>query len=99
MSKVKPLYDRVLVKRVEEEDKTPGGIIIPDTAKEKTQVGAVVAVGEGKVNNDGSVRKLSVKVGDKILVGKFSGTEVKFDGQEYLIIREDEILGVVDPSI
>jgi len=96
MPKVKPLYDRVLVKRVEEEDKTPGGIIIPDTAKEKTQVGAVVAVGEGKINNDGTIRKLSVKVGDKILVGKFSGTEVKFDGKEYLIMREDEILGVVN---
>ena len=90
---IKPLYDRVLVKRLESEQKTAGGIIIPDTAQEKTQYGAVIATGEGKLINDGSVRPLQVKAGDKVLFGKFSGTEVKLEGEEYLILREEEILG------
>lgn len=90
--KVKPLYDRVLVKRLENEQTSAGGIIIPDTAQEKTQYGSVVAAGEGKLNNDGTVRTMNVKEGDKVLFGKFSGTEVKIAGDEYLILREDEIL-------
>jgi chaperonin GroES len=81
---------------VEEEEKTKGGIIIPDTAKEKPQEGKVVAVGKGKVDEDGKVIKLDVKVGDKILFGKYSGTEVKIDGEDYLIMREDDILGVIE---
>ncbi len=92
---IRPLHDRVLVKRVKEEEKTKGGIIIPDTAKEKPVEGKVVAVGNGKVAEDGSVRKLEVKAGDRILFGKYSGTEVKIDGEEHLILREDDILGVV----
>jgi len=94
--KVRPLQDRVLVRRVKEEEKTKGGIIIPDTAKEKPIEGLVVAVGNGKVLDDGSLRKLDVKAGDKILFGKYSGTEVKIDGEEHLILREDDILGVLD---
>lgn len=94
--KIRPLQDRVLVQRVEEEEKTKGGIIIPDTAKEKPQEGKVVAVGKGKVDEDGKVIKLDVKVGDKILFGKYSGTEVKIDGEDYLIMREDDILGVIE---
>lgn len=90
--KVKPLYDRVLVKRLESEQTSAGGIIIPETAQEKTQYGAVVAVGEGKVVADGTLRPLKIKAGDKVLFGKFSGTEVKVSGEEYLILREDEIL-------
>ena len=93
--KIRPLQDRILVKRVEEEKKTKGGIIIPDTAKEKPIEGEVVAVGAGKVGDDGKVRPLDVKVGDKILFGKYSGTEVKIDGDEHLILREDDILGVI----
>lgn len=92
----RPLGDRVLVKRVEEETKTKGGIIIPDTAKEKPIEGEVVAVGNGKILEDGSVRKLDVKAGDRILFGKYSGTEVKVDGEERLILREDDILGVIE---
>ena len=92
----RPLGDRVLVKRVEEEEKTKGGIIIPDTAKEKPIEGEVVAVGSGKVNDDGSVTKLAVKVGDRVLFGKYSGTEVKLDGEERLIVREDDILAVLE---
>jgi chaperonin GroES len=94
--KIRPLYDRVIVKRVNEEEKTKGGIIIPDTAKEKPLEGKVVAVGNGKLLEDGSVRPLQVKVGDRILFGKYSGTEVKLEGEEHLIIREDEILGVIE---
>jgi chaperonin GroES len=94
--KIRPLQDRVIVTRVEEEEKTKGGIIIPDTAKEKPQEGKVVAVGKGKVNDDGKLTPLDVKPGDKILFGKYSGTEVKLNGEEYLIMREDDILGVLE---
>ena len=94
--KIRPLQDRVLVERIEEQEKTKGGIIIPDTAKEKPQEGKVVAVGAGKVNEDGKVTPLSVKAGDKILFGKYSGTEIKLNGNEYLIMREDDILGIVE---
>ena len=93
---IRPLQDRVLVKRIKEDDKTKGGIIIPDTAKEKPIEGKVVAVGNGKVLEDGSVRKLDVKAGDRILFGKYSGTEVKIDGEEHLIMREDDLLAVID---
>jgi chaperonin GroES len=92
---IRPLQDRVLVKRVKEEEKTKGGIIIPDTAKEKPIEGKVVAVGNGKVTDKGTVRALEVKKGDVVLFGKYSGTEVKIDGEEHLILREDDILGVV----
>jgi chaperonin GroES len=94
-TKIRPLQDRVLLKRVQEEQQTKGGIIIPDTAKEKPIEGEVVAVGNGKVLEDGSVRALGVKTGDRVLFGKFSGTEIKLDGEEHLIVREDDILGVV----
>jgi chaperonin GroES len=94
--KIRPLQDRVLVKRLEEEEKTSGGIIIPDTAKEKPQHGKVVAVGKGKVNDDGKLIKPDVKAGDKILFGKYAGTEVKIEGEEHLIMREDDILGVLE---
>jgi chaperonin GroES len=92
---VRPLKDRVLVRRVQEEEKTKGGIIIPDTAKEKPIEGEVVAVGSGKVLDDGKVRPLDVKAGDRILFGKYSGTEIKVEGVEHLILREEEILGVI----
>jgi chaperonin GroES len=94
-TKIRPLQDRVLLKRVQEEQKTKGGIIIPDTAKEKPVEGEVVAVGNGKVLDDGTVRALGVKAGDRVLFGKYSGTEIKLDGEEHLIVREDDILGVV----
>lgn len=94
--KIRPLQDRVIVKRIAEEEKTKGGIIIPDTAKEKPQEGKVVAAGKGKVNEDGKVVPLDVKVGDKILFGKYSGTEIKIDGEEHLIMREEDILGVIE---
>jgi chaperonin GroES len=94
--KVRPLYDRILVRRVAEEEKTKGGIIIPDTAKEKPSEGEVVAVGSGKVNEKGQLRPLEVKAGDRILFGKYSGNEIKLDGDELIILREDEILGVVE---
>ncbi len=94
--KIRPLQDRVIVQRVEEEEKTKGGIIIPDTAKEKPQEGKIVAVGKGKVGDDGKVHPLDVKVGDRILFGKYSGTEVKLSGEDYLIMREDDILGVLE---
>jgi chaperonin GroES len=94
-TKIRPLQDRVLLKRVQEEQKTKGGIIIPDTAKEKPMEGEVVAVGNGKVLEDGTVRKLSVSAGDRVLFGKYSGTEIKLDGEEHLIVREDDILGVL----
>jgi chaperonin GroES len=91
---VRPLSDRVLVKRVEEEETTKGGIIIPDTAKEKPQQGKVVAIGEGKLLDNGTRIKPAVKVGELVLFGKYSGTEIKVDGHEYLILREDDIFGV-----
>ena len=93
--KIRPLQDRVIVKRVQEEEKTAGGIIIPDTAKEKPQQGEIVAAGKGKVGEDGTVTPLDVKVGDRILFGKYSGTEVTLDGDDLLIMREDDILGVI----
>jgi chaperonin GroES len=96
MSNLNPLFDRVLIKRVEDEKTTPGGIIIPDNAKEKTQLGAVISVGKGKVLNDGTIRPVQLKKGDTVLFGKFSGTDVKFDGAEYLILKEDEVLGVLE---
>ena len=95
--KVKPLQDRVLLKRLEREEKTAGGIIIPDTAKEKPQEGEVVAAGRGKRLDDGTVVSLDVKVGDRILFGKYGGNDIKIDGEEYLILREDEVLGVLEP--
>lgn len=94
--KVRPLHDRVLIRRLDIEETTKGGIIIPDTAQEKPQEGEVVAVGKGKVLDDGSVQTLSVKAKDKILFGKYGGTEINIGGQSYLILREDEILGVIE---
>ncbi len=96
MKSIRPLGDRVLVKRIQEEEKTKGGIIIPDTAKEKPQEGMVVAVGKGKVTEEGKVIPPDVKKGDRILFGKYSGTEVKIEGEEHLILREDEIVGVLE---
>ncbi|HOI30252.1 MAG TPA: co-chaperone GroES [Melioribacteraceae bacterium] len=93
--KIQPLHDRVIVKPKEAEETTKGGIILPDTAKEKPIEGTVVAVGEGRVKEDGSVEKLTVKAGDTVLYGKYSGTEVKIDGEEYLIMRESDIYGIV----
>jgi len=93
---IRPLHDRVVVKRIEEGEQVRGGIIIPDTAKEKPQQGEVIAAGQGKVLENGTRVALDVQVGDKILFGKYSGTEIKLDGNEYLIMREEEILGVVD---
>ena len=94
--KVRPLADRILVKRIPEETKTAGGILIPDNAKEKPSEGAVVAVGSGKLLKDGTVRAPEVKVGQKVLFGKYSGTEIRVEGEEHLILREDDLLGVVD---
>lgn len=94
--KLRPLQDRILVQRVEEETKTKGGIIIPDTAKEKPAEGKVSAVGNGKIGEDGKRVALEVKKGDRILFGKYSGTEVKIEGEEYLIMREDDVLGIID---
>ena len=94
--KIRPLQDRILVKRLEGEEKTVGGIIIPDNAKEKPMEGKVIAVGNGKVLDNGSLRKSDIKVGDKILFSKYSGSEVKIDGTEHLILREDDILGVLE---
>ena len=95
--KIRPLQDRVIVRRLEDSvEKTKGGIIIPDTAKEKPQHGKVIAVGKGKVNDDGKLTPLDVKIGDKILFGKYSGSEIKIDGEEHLIMREEDILGVVE---
>jgi len=93
---VRPLHDRILIKRIEEKETVKGGIIIPDTAKEKPQEGEVIAVGHGKKTDKGEVIALDVKAGDRILFGKYSGTEIKLDGEEYLIIREDEVLGVIE---
>ena len=94
--KIRPLHDRILVKREEEKEVKKGGIIIPDTAKEKPQEGKIVAVGKGKANDDGKITPLDVKVGDRILFGKYSGSEIKLDGEELLIMREDDILGVLE---
>ena len=94
--KIRPLQDRIIVKRVAEEEKTKGGIIIPDSAKEKPIEGRVLAVGNGKVLEDGTVRPLDVKAGDRILFSKYAGTEIKLDGDEHLIMREEDILGVVE---
>jgi chaperonin GroES len=96
--KVKPLHDRILIKRVEEKETIKGGIIIPDTAKEKPQEGEVIAVGGGKKTEEGKVIPLDVKAGDRILFGKYSGTEIKIDEEEFLIIREDEVLGIIEPA-
>jgi chaperonin GroES len=96
MATIRPLQDRIILKRVEMEEKSKGGIIIPDTAKEKPVEGEVVAVGNGKILEDGTVKKLDVKVGDRVLFGKYSGTEVKLDGEERLIVREDDILGIIE---
>ncbi|MBI1815489.1 MAG: co-chaperone GroES [Deltaproteobacteria bacterium] len=94
--KIRPLQDRVIVKRIAEEEKTKGGIIIPDTAKEKPQEGKIIAAGKGKVSDEGKVIPLEVKVGDKILFGKYSGAEIKLNGEEHLIMREEDILGIVE---
>jgi chaperonin GroES len=93
--KIRPLHDRLLVKRIDEETTTKGGIIIPDTAKEKPQEGRVVAVGSGKLLEDGSVRPLDVKTGDKILFSKYAGTDVKLEGDEHIIIREEDVLAII----
>jgi chaperonin GroES len=95
-TKLRPLHDRLLVKRIEEEEVRRGGIIIPDTAKEKPQEGKVIAVGTGKVTEDGKRLALDVKAGDRILFGKYSGSEVKIDDEEYLILREEDVLGILD---
>ena len=97
-AKLTPLHDRIVVRRIEEAETTRGGIIIPDTAKDKPQEGEVVAVGKGKVNEDGKVFPLTLKEGDRILFGKYSGTEVKIDGEELLIMREEEVLGTLTGS-
>jgi chaperonin GroES len=93
---IRPLHDRIIVERLEEETKTAGGIIIPDTAKEKPQQGRVIAVGKGKKTEDGKVLPLDVKTGDKILFGKYAGTEIKIEGKEFLMMREDDVLGVIE---
>ena len=93
---IKPLHDRVILKRIEEGEQVRGGIIIPDTAKEKPQEGEVIAVGDGKIREDGTRQPLDVRAGDRVLFGKYSGSEIKIDGEEYLIMREDEILGVIE---
>jgi chaperonin GroES len=94
--KIRPLHDRVIVKRLEEERTSPGGIVIPDTAAEKPVQGKVVAVGKGKILEDGKVRPLDIKVGDKILFGKYSGTEVKVDGDELIVMREEDVMAVIE---
>lgn len=94
--KIRPLHDRVLLKRVEEETKTPGGIVLPGTAAEKPSRGNVIAVGRGKILENGEVRPLDVKAGDHVLFGKYSGSEVKVDGEDYIIMREDEIMAVIE---
>jgi chaperonin GroES len=94
--KIRPLQDRLIVKRTEEEEKTKGGIIIPDSAKEKPLEGKVIAAGNGKILEDGKVRPLDVKVGDRVLFGKYAGTEIKIEGEEHLMLREEDILGVIE---
>ena len=96
--KFRPLHDRVVIQRVEEEEKTKGGIIIPDTAKEKPMEGKVVAVGPGARGEDGKIHPLDVKAGDRVLFGKWSGTEVKLDGDEYIIMKESDIMGIIEPT-
>ncbi|MEI6457784.1 MAG: co-chaperone GroES [Pseudomonadota bacterium] len=96
MSKIRPLHDRVIVKREDDERKSPGGIVIPDSASEKPSKGRVIAVGNGKILEDGKVRALDVKVGDKVLFGKYSGTEVKVDGDDVLVMREEDILAILE---
>jgi chaperonin GroES len=93
--KIRPLHDRIVIKRVQEEEKTAGGLYIPEAAKEKPVEGEVIAVGSGKVLEDGKTRPLDVKVGDRILFGKYSGTEIKIGGEEHLILREEEVLGII----
>jgi chaperonin GroES len=95
---IRPLYDRIVVKRVEEKETKVGGLFIPDSAKEKPQEGLVAAVGQGKRNEDGKLIPLDVKAGDRILFGKYSGSDIKIDGEEYLIMREDEVLGILEDS-
>lgn len=95
-TKIKPLHDRVIVRRIEENETTAGGIIIPDSAKEKPQEGEVIAVGEGKYKDDGTRQTLDVKTGDRVLFGKYSGSEISLDGEEFLMMREDEILGIIE---
>jgi chaperonin GroES len=95
MAKFTPLHDRILVRRVEEAETTRGGIIIPDSAKDKPQEGEVISAGKGKINEEGKVRPLDVKAGDRILFGKYSGTEIKLDGEEFVIMREEEVLGIL----
>jgi chaperonin GroES len=97
--KVRPLHDRIIVQRIEEGEQKVGGIIIPDSAKEKPQQGRVIAAGTGKVKDDGKRQSLDVKAGDLILFGKYSGQEIKLDGEEYLIMREDEVLGVIEGAV
>jgi len=92
---IKPLHDRVIVRRIEEGEQVRGGIIIPDTAKDKPQEGEVISVGKGKINEEGKVRPVDVKEGDRILFGKYSGTEIKLDGEEFVIMREEEVLGII----
>jgi chaperonin GroES len=96
MARIRPLHDRVIIRRIEEQEQVRGGIIIPDTAKEKPQEGEVIAVGSGKLLDKGERSKLDVEVGDRVLFGKYAGTEVKLDGEEYLIMREDDILGIIE---
>ncbi len=95
-SKIRPLHDRLIVERLEGDEKTAGGLFIPDSAKEKPQQGRVVSVGKGRVREDGTIQTLDVKAGDKILFGKYSGTEIKIDGNELLIMREEDVLGIVE---
>ena len=97
-TKLTPLHDRILVRRLEEQETTRGGLIIPDTAKDKPQEGEVVSAGKGKISEEGKVRPLDVKAGDRILFGKYSGTEVKLDGEEFLIMREEEVLGIIEEA-
>ena len=94
--KFRPLYDRILVQRQQEQEKTKGGLYIPESAKEKPIEGKVVAVGKGKIQDNGELRKLEVEVGNRVLFGKYSGTEIKLDGEDYLILREDEVLGIIE---
>ena len=97
--KVRPLHDRILIKRIEDKETVKGGIIIPDTAKEKPQEAEVIAAGNGKKTEEGKVIPLDVKAGDRILFGKYSGTEIKLDGEEFIIIREEEVLGVIESAV
>ena len=96
MKKIRPLHDRVIVQRTEEEEKSKGGIIIPDTAKEKPQEGKIIAVGKGKMLDDGKLVPLDVKVGDKVLFNKYAGSDIKIEGEEYMIMREEDVLGVIE---